>query len=49
MATPLSADRIVAALRAEGVRVVEVRSWRTHNRGNRGSGWGPVHGVMTGA
>jgi hypothetical protein len=45
MATPLSADRLVAALRAEGLRVVEHRSWRTHNRNHKGS-WGPVHGVM---
>jgi hypothetical protein len=45
MATPLSADRLVAALRAEGLRVVEHRSWRTHNRNHKGP-WGPVHGVM---
>jgi hypothetical protein len=46
MATPLSADKLLSALRAEGVGVVEVGSWRTHNRGNRGDGWGPVNGVM---
>jgi hypothetical protein len=45
MATPLTADRLVAALRAERLRVVEHRSWRTHNRNHKGS-WGPVHGVM---
>jgi hypothetical protein len=45
MATPLSADRLLAALRAEGVEVVEYRSWRTHNRNGAGA-WGPVHGVM---
>ncbi|WP_174248371.1 N-acetylmuramoyl-L-alanine amidase [Streptomyces hoynatensis] len=45
MATPLSADRLLAALRAEGVRVVEYRSWRTHNRNSAGP-WGPVNGVM---
>ncbi|MFJ4010308.1 N-acetylmuramoyl-L-alanine amidase [Streptomyces sp. NPDC090026] len=45
MATPLSADRLVAALRAEGVRIVERPGWRTHNRNHRGP-WGPVHGVM---
>src|SRR5690606_11931856 len=45
MAPPLTADQIVKALRAEGLRVVEVRSWRTHNRNHRGP-WGPVHGVM---
>ncbi|MFE6223337.1 peptidoglycan-binding protein [Streptomyces sp. NPDC057854] len=45
MATPLSADRLVAALRAEGVTVVEHPGWRTHNRNGAGS-WGPVSGVM---
>ncbi|MFD9368769.1 N-acetylmuramoyl-L-alanine amidase [Streptomyces sp. NPDC060020] len=44
MATPMSADQLVAALRAEGVRYVEHRSWRTHNRNHKGA-WGPVHGV----
>ncbi|MFE7954366.1 N-acetylmuramoyl-L-alanine amidase [Streptomyces sp. NPDC057413] len=46
MATPLTADQMLAALRAEGLHVVEHPGWRTHNRGNRGDGWGPVHGVM---
>jgi hypothetical protein len=45
MATPLTASVFLAALRAEGVRVVEVGDWRTHNRNHKGS-WGPVHGVM---
>ncbi|MFE3182737.1 N-acetylmuramoyl-L-alanine amidase [Streptomyces violascens] len=45
MATPLSADRLVAALRAEGVRIVERSGWRTHNRNHKGP-WGPVNGVM---
>ncbi|TDC24596.1 N-acetylmuramoyl-L-alanine amidase [Streptomyces sp. 8K308] len=45
MAKPLSADRLVEVLRAEGVTVVEHRGWRTHNRNARGA-WGPVHGVM---
>jgi N-acetylmuramoyl-L-alanine amidase-like protein len=45
MAPPLTADRFLAALRAEGVRVVEVGDWRTHNRAGHGA-WGPVHGVM---
>ena len=46
MATPLTADRLLDALRDEGVDVREYRSWRTHSRGSRGTGWGPVHGVM---
>lgn len=45
MATPLSADALVSALRAEGVTVVEEPGWRTHNRNQHGS-WGPVHGVV---
>ncbi|MEW2621246.1 peptidoglycan-binding protein [Streptomyces sp. NPDC048106] len=45
MATPLSADALVAALRAEGVTVVEQPGWRTHNRNQKGS-WGPVNGVV---
>ncbi|NYI03770.1 hypothetical protein FHU37_000713 [Allostreptomyces psammosilenae] len=45
MATPLSADAFLAALRAEGVTVVEVGDWRNHNRNHVGA-WGPVHGVM---
>jgi hypothetical protein len=45
MATPLTATQMVAALRAEGVTVHEVRSWRTHNRNHKGP-WGPVNGVM---
>jgi len=46
MATPLSADQFVNALREEGVRVETVRNWRTHNRGTRGDGWGPINGVI---
>ncbi|WP_327376190.1 N-acetylmuramoyl-L-alanine amidase [Streptomyces sp. NBC_01216] len=45
MASPLSADRLLAALRAEGVTVVEHDGWRTHSRNHVG-GWGPVNGVM---
>ncbi|MCT2593180.1 N-acetylmuramoyl-L-alanine amidase [Streptomyces sp. N2-109] len=45
MATPLSADRMVKALKAEGVAVKEYRSWRTHNRNHKGS-WGGVNGVV---
>ncbi|GGZ16323.1 peptidoglycan-binding protein [Streptomyces poonensis] len=45
MATPLTADRLVSALRAEGVTVVEHTGWRTNNRKHKGS-WGPVNGVM---
>lgn len=45
MAAPLTATAFMAALEAEGCRVVEVGSWRTHNRNQAGL-WGPVHGVM---
>ncbi|MGW2090403.1 N-acetylmuramoyl-L-alanine amidase [Streptomyces sp. NPDC001880] len=45
MATPLSVAAVLAALRAEGVRVVEVGNWRTHNRNSKGS-WGPLNGSI---
>lgn len=45
MATPLSAAAVLAALRAEGVRVVEVGSWRTHNRNTKGA-WGSLNGSI---
>lgn len=45
MAVPMSADRFLAALRAEGLTVVQVGDWRTHNRNHKGP-WGPVNGVM---
>jgi hypothetical protein len=45
MATPLNADRLLQALRIEGLRVVEHRDWRTNNRNHKGP-FGPVHGVM---
>ncbi|WP_171167526.1 peptidoglycan-binding protein [Streptomyces sp. I05A-00742] len=45
MATPLTADHLLTALRAEGVTVVEVGDWRTHNRDHKGA-WGPVNGVV---
>ena len=35
----------MAALKAEGVKVVEVDGWRTRNRNHKGA-WGPVNGVM---
>ncbi|QEU82870.1 N-acetylmuramoyl-L-alanine amidase [Streptomyces subrutilus] len=41
----MSADQFVHALRNEGLTVVEVGAWRTHNRNQKGP-WGPVHGVM---
>jgi hypothetical protein len=47
MAQPLSASEFLKALKDEGLKVVEYKSsWRTHNRGERGDGWGPVQGVM---
>lgn len=45
MSTPLTADQLVRAFRAEGLKVVEHREWRTHNRNHKGP-WGPVHGTM---
>ncbi|WP_078879074.1 N-acetylmuramoyl-L-alanine amidase [Streptomyces sp. NRRL B-24720] len=45
MAQPLSASEVLAALRAEGVDVVEVGNWRTRNRAGHGA-WGPVNGSL---
>lgn len=45
MATPLSADKMLAALKKEGVKVVEHAGWRTHNRAGHGA-WGPVNGII---
>ncbi|MDX2705806.1 N-acetylmuramoyl-L-alanine amidase [Streptomyces sp. PA03-6a] len=45
MATPLTAAQFLAALKAEGVKVVERTGWKTHNRNSKGA-WGPVNGVM---
>ncbi|GGY31584.1 peptidoglycan-binding protein [Streptomyces xanthochromogenes] len=45
MSTPLSAAAFAAALRAEGVSVVEADGWRDHNRNHKGA-WGPVNGVI---
>jgi hypothetical protein len=45
MATPFTPDRLVSILRAEGVKVVEYGSWRTHNRDHKGS-FGPINGVI---
>lgn len=45
MATPVSADRFLAALKAEGLTVREHPGWKTHNRNSKGA-WGPLYGVM---
>jgi LysM repeat protein len=39
------ASTFAALIRAEGVTVVEVGNWETHNRNHKGP-WGPVNGVM---
>lgn len=45
MAQPLSADRLVGALKAEGVTVREKSGWRTHNRNSKGP-WSNLNGVV---
>ncbi|MGQ7747975.1 peptidoglycan recognition protein family protein [Streptomyces sp. WC2508] len=45
MAAPLAAERLLQALRAEGVHVVEAGNWRTHNRNSKGP-WGPLNGSI---
>lgn len=47
MATPLTADRLLDALCAEGLIVYEHAGWRTHNRdAATGKTFGPVIGVL---
>ncbi|WP_030969824.1 N-acetylmuramoyl-L-alanine amidase [Streptomyces sp. NRRL S-1824] len=45
MSTPMSASAFLEALRNEGLTVVQVGDWRTHNRNHKGP-WGPVNGVV---
>ncbi|MGY0491856.1 N-acetylmuramoyl-L-alanine amidase [Streptomyces sp. WG-D5] len=45
MAPPMSASSFIDALKDEGLTVVEVGEWRSHNRNHVGD-WGPVNGVM---
>ncbi|WNI22516.1 N-acetylmuramoyl-L-alanine amidase [Streptomyces sp. ITFR-16] len=45
MSSPMSASAFLAALKKEGLTVVQVGDWRTHNRNHKGA-WGPVNGVM---
>ena len=45
MATPMSAEAFLKALRDAGLDVVEHAGWQTHNRAGHGP-WGPVHGVV---
>ncbi|MEU2249129.1 N-acetylmuramoyl-L-alanine amidase [Streptomyces sp. NPDC019224] len=45
MSSPMSASAFLAALKKEGLTVVEVGGWRGHNRNHKGP-WGPVNGVM---
>ncbi|MFJ6386458.1 N-acetylmuramoyl-L-alanine amidase [Streptomyces sp. NPDC091972] len=47
MATPLTAAKMLAALKAEGLTVHEHAGWKTHNRDTAtGKTFGPVHGVL---
>lgn len=45
MAEPLTAGELLAALKGEGLTVVEVGDWRNHNRNHVGP-WGSVHGTL---
>lgn len=47
MATPLTADQMLARLKTEGLTVHEHTGWRTHNRDSAtGKTFGPVIGVL---
>lgn len=41
----MTAAQMVTALKNEGVRIVEMDGWRTHNRNHKGP-WGEVYGVL---
>ncbi|MFF3781597.1 N-acetylmuramoyl-L-alanine amidase [Streptomyces sp. NPDC001933] len=45
MSSPMSASRFLEVLMNEGLTVVQVGDWRSHNRNHKGP-WGPVNGVM---
>lgn len=47
MATPMTAAQFLAQMKAWGIPTHEdFDGWATHNRGSRGNGWGPVHGIV---
>lgn len=46
MATPMTADQFVEALKNEGLTVLEHSGWREHNRESSGRAFGPMRGVM---
>jgi hypothetical protein len=47
MSTPMTPTQFVAQLKRWGIPCREDFSgWQNHNRGNRGNGWGPVHGIV---
>jgi hypothetical protein len=47
MATPFSPDRLIAILRAEGVKISEYPGWRTRERDDEtGKTFGPVHMIL---
>jgi len=45
MAIPISSDRLLATLRAEGLNPRTTSNWTTHNRNHMGS-WGGVNGIV---
>lgn len=45
MATPMTANQIVAQLKKWGIPFKEYKNWETHNRNHKGK-WGPVNGFM---
>lgn len=45
MATPVSAARFQGDVK-DLVKTLNHGQWASHNRGTRGDGWGPVHGVI---
>ena len=48
MAVPMTATQLKAQLTKFGVRFKEYKDWETHNRGQRGDGWGITKANKTG-
>lgn len=46
MATPATATQFTAGAEKAGLQIVRHQEWATHNRGDRGDGWGPVNGIV---
>lgn len=46
MSKPPTPDQMIAILKRWDIPYKEYKTWRTHNRGDRGNGWGNMHGLI---